>query len=924
MVMSAPHQIASLVGALRVPIALVMLTALSASAADSTWVYPAADGRLLYARDALGNRIPDFSSVGYHGGTVPIPKVPVRATIAPVSGDDGSSIQTAINLVSALPLDTNGFRGAVLLRAGEYQIAGHIEIRASGVVLRGEGDSDAGTLLRGTGTDQRTLITVLGSGARSTVSGTTHNVLDKYVPVGALSFTVDGTSGLAVNDRVVVRRPSPANWIQDIGMDQLASPWTAGSRNQDFDRVITRLEGNRIFLDAPITTALEQRYGGGTIFKYNWSGRIQNVGIEDLAGRSDFTGPTNENHAWTFISFATAEHGWVRRVTSQYFGFNCVALLAGAKWITIADCKSLDPKSQIVGSRRYAFHIDDAQLCLFRNCYTREDRHQFITGSSFPGPVVFVDGVSDNAYNDAGTHHRWFNGGLWDSLVLRRGSAVPTPTQVSAPASLNMENRGNIGTGHGWTGANSVAWNCQADGGFIVQNPPTARNWLVGALGAINNGTNWVGPHDPGTYDSPGTNVFPHSLYWAQMQDRLAAPGLQVREYIAGDFDNFTGASAAGDAETVDAAWLAMIRGTGSGTTNFDVAAINRWVPFTFNYVLAPTDSVVAATLTLSLRTGGMAGSNALHLDSLTNNLSFAALRWSIGPTSTVKVLDLANHLNLLRDGRLNAAISDSISVDWAVFELRIAPGLEAFTIRLAPEADAFVRGGDFSTNNFGGSTALAVQETSNESECRRTFLRWDLSRAPRNIAQAKVRLMPVNAGMSNIENAVAMVRDNEWNEWSLPWNVQPALGHRFASWQVRTHRAVEFVVTPQVHEALSGEGKLSLEVHSVHPLDEGGRVDYASREHPVTESRPQLILLLTNTSVVHPVGISLQQLPAGKAVALEWSAQPGKTYHVLCKDSLTEPTWKTLAGEILPLGSVANLEVALGQAQQFYQVLEQ
>ena len=79
-----------------------------------------------------------------------------------MSGDDGNSIQTAIDLVSALPLDTNGFRGAVLLRVGEYQIAGHIEIRASGVVLRGEGDSSAGTVLRGTGTEQRTLVTVLG------------------------------------------------------------------------------------------------------------------------------------------------------------------------------------------------------------------------------------------------------------------------------------------------------------------------------------------------------------------------------------------------------------------------------------------------------------------------------------------------------------------------------------------------------------------------------------------------------------------------------------------------------------------------------------------------------------------------------------------------------------------------------------------
>src|SRR5690349_3936986 len=94
--------------------------------ANSSIVYAGADGRLIYAPTAVGDRIPDFSFVGYKGGTVPLPNtaggvtVPVRQTINPgaAGADMTSTIQNAIDSVSALAPDANGFRGAVLLAAG--------------------------------------------------------------------------------------------------------------------------------------------------------------------------------------------------------------------------------------------------------------------------------------------------------------------------------------------------------------------------------------------------------------------------------------------------------------------------------------------------------------------------------------------------------------------------------------------------------------------------------------------------------------------------------------------------------------------------------------------------------------------------------------------------------------------------------------
>src|SRR6186713_1332449 len=115
-------------------------------------VYPGPAGRLVYVPDDQGNTIHDASHAGYRGGGVAIPTVPVSETIWPVAGDNTQNIQAAIDRVSARTPDAAGFRGAVLLRAGYYRVATPVKIQASGVVLRGEGMSDTGTILIGTGT----------------------------------------------------------------------------------------------------------------------------------------------------------------------------------------------------------------------------------------------------------------------------------------------------------------------------------------------------------------------------------------------------------------------------------------------------------------------------------------------------------------------------------------------------------------------------------------------------------------------------------------------------------------------------------------------------------------------------------------------------------------------------------------------------
>lgn len=78
---------------------------------QSQIAYTGKDGRMVYVPDYKGNRIIDFSNVGYMGGGVKLPDVQARIAVQPTGGDDTAMLQAAIDEVSRLPRDADGFRG---------------------------------------------------------------------------------------------------------------------------------------------------------------------------------------------------------------------------------------------------------------------------------------------------------------------------------------------------------------------------------------------------------------------------------------------------------------------------------------------------------------------------------------------------------------------------------------------------------------------------------------------------------------------------------------------------------------------------------------------------------------------------------------------------------------------------------------------
>lgn len=475
------------------------------------------EGLLAYAPYTLqGDTLPDFSSCGFSGGGGWMLPVAVdRETLVPEpgNGDDTARIQAALDRVAQLPRGNDGLRGAVLLQRGAYRCAGILKLNASGVVLRGQD----GTVITATARKQQPLVQIGGTPPRDDPK-TARAIADAYVPVGARSFSVRDATGLAVGQSVYIVRHGNAAWITAIGMDRIEQRASSPESTKQwspfdlrFDRVITAIEGNRITVDAPIVCAIDRQWGGGEVVRYRDEGRIERCGVESLSAVSVYDETktervdgelayVDENHATYLVAFGAVKNAWARNLVTTHFYHGPASIGGAAKWITVQDCRSLAPVSQITGGRRYPYAID-GQLSLVQRCYSDHGRHAFVFGARVPGPNVFYDCRSEHDHATSEPHHRWSVGGLYDNVE----------------AQMAMQDRQWMGSGHGWSGANYVVWNSK--GSLICQQPPTAQNFAIGFVGKRGKD---AFPRPAGWWESEGTPVEPRSLYVAQLQARAA------------------------------------------------------------------------------------------------------------------------------------------------------------------------------------------------------------------------------------------------------------------------------------------------------------------------------------------------------------------------------------------------------------------
>ena len=446
----------------------------------------------------------DFSYAGYAANEQPIPDAPVRVVVPPITGDDGERIQAALDYVGRLKSDNRGVRGAVLLKPGEYEVAGQLVIKHSGVVLRGSGPGKNGTHLMATGRKRRTLVRMLGQENKSL--GTSRSI-QGHVPIGAFTLKLASASLFKPGDRIMVTRPSTEAWVTAIGMsrfwlaDKAPRIWKAGELDITWDRTIQAVEKDTVTLDAPLSMALDPEWGNANVAPYTWPGRITQVGVENLqlVSAYDTSRPKDEDHAWMGITLEHVRDAWVRGVTFRHFTGSAVSIWESASRVTVVDCLSLEPISENGGWRRRTF-FTAGQQTLFLRCFSEQGRHDFAVGHCAAGPNAFVHCDARMALDDSGPIGAWATGVLYDNVNIDGDG-------------LRLGFRGTELQFSGWTAANSMLWQCTA-AHIDCYHPPMAQNWAIGC---------WADFEGDGHWGAFNEFVNPKSLMQALVTQRVGA-----------------------------------------------------------------------------------------------------------------------------------------------------------------------------------------------------------------------------------------------------------------------------------------------------------------------------------------------------------------------------------------------------------------
>ena len=483
------------------------------------WVALGASGKLEYKKTPKGERMVDFSHAGYMGGGVAIPSLPVKKVVAPSGGDDTAAIQAAVDEVSALPIG-QGFRGAVLLKPGTFRCAKPITIEQDGVVLRGSGSGQGGTVIEMTGEPHTALIIAGPEVSFPKESPTdTFPIADALVPAGTLNFSVKDATGLAAGDPIRIRWPRTAKWIHFMGMDTLVrngkpQTWMKDDTSATMHRTIRSIEGNRITLDLPITDTIDRLYldqEPAVVVKTPKVNRLSQCGFESL----QIVSPPHKGTltAGKFISVALkggCQDCWVRDIVMRET-LNNVQVWEGCRRITITGAHSYHNSTVEKGAGYPAdISIRGSQVLVDR-CTSHGLGGFYVATLNATAMLNVVLNCTFEGTGSIQPHMRWSTGLLIDSCKIPDGR-------------IDLINRHTSGSGHGWAIGWGIAWNCTVKY-LQVQMPPGALNLAIGCKGE---------PHKTFSQEaffSANQPVTPASLYLAQLRERLGEPAVKDLGY---------------------------------------------------------------------------------------------------------------------------------------------------------------------------------------------------------------------------------------------------------------------------------------------------------------------------------------------------------------------------------------------------------
>ena len=444
----------------------------------------------------------DYSTCGYHASEQSIPDVKNVVTVGNTEGNCSQRLQKAIDYVSSLKADKSGHRGTVLIGEGTFYLDQPLRISKSGVVLRGIGKKKTRLVKRGF--DRGALVYIEGQNAFT--KGDTLKIVDQKLKAGSRTIVLEAGGMLKVGDNIMILRPSTKEWIESLkcndfggGLDYTG--WKPTDIDMLWNRTVVKVEGNTATLDAPLTMTIDRKYGNAMVITSYNNGEITECGVENMtleSAHNDWN-PKDEDHCWDGVWMNNAKDCWVRRTDFRHFAGSAVNLQKQTRRITVEDCVSSEPVSEIGGWRRRVF-LTRGEQNLFQRCVSKDGYHDFAADYCAPGPNAFVQCDGEGSLSFSGSVGSWAPGLLFDVVNIEGND-------------LAFRNLENWQMGTGWNTANSMFWQCTASTLFCYSPDEDDRSSANACWGTMTGNGEWTGSNDA---------VTPRSLFYDQLKKRVS------------------------------------------------------------------------------------------------------------------------------------------------------------------------------------------------------------------------------------------------------------------------------------------------------------------------------------------------------------------------------------------------------------------
>ena len=151
-------------------------------------------------------------------------------------------------------------------------------------------------------------------------------------------FSVTNSCEFSIGQDVAIRRIGSMAWITDINMNAVENDvggyesWDPVEETYDYFRVVLDIDietCQNITLNAPLPTAIESKYGGGSIIPISsFSSTLHHIGIEYVRAKSVYEHDASNAHGDRMVEVFNVRHSWFRNITALNLGMSLFTLLS--------------------------------------------------------------------------------------------------------------------------------------------------------------------------------------------------------------------------------------------------------------------------------------------------------------------------------------------------------------------------------------------------------------------------------------------------------------------------------------------------------------------------------------------------------------------------------------------------------------------